>query len=237
MTACCQPGVLIACRDRQKHLNAVWGDPNIPHALQRSKQLPASWQAQVPDRPDFDIMPSLYQPVEEQPFNERIDRLTNLMLHHLLAQSTGLPAFAYELSLNASEEHCESFLEFADRLVTAALRRVYRPSMLMTSLQALGEQPVAADIAAVKARLARYAGEEQLVRRTPLLKQIRCDCVSATTVKPSHSLRSHCNLHDDVPLSKLCSASVCYSSFLLDLLCLCAHGAWFKLSQSNATSL
>lgn len=177
-------------RDRQKHLNAVYGNPNVPHALLRGAPGAPSWHAAHAERPAFDVLPSLAHSAEQEPAAARAERVAALVLEALLARAHGLPSFALQRAAAPEVTAESSFADFVERIVVAATQRVYRPSGLPALIEQLGEEADAALVAAVRLRLARYAPSEEGKRRsTPLIKQLRCAFTKGFLLPPCASLK------------------------------------------------
>ena len=107
---------------------------------------------------------------------EAVARLAQLVKAHALSQSHGLPALAAALPDAPGFDASKSFCEFSERVVAAAVQRVYRPDGLKALLTQLGVGEVGPKVLAmVRAALHEYAPvADKAAAATPLLKRIRC---------------------------------------------------------------
>lgn len=178
----------------------MYGPLNIPNALKRDALPAPAPQPQMHVTAAFEVPAALATPPEDdmETPQERVARLSQLVKAYTLAQAHGLPSFAAGLAEDAAFQASGSFWEFSERIVTAAMRRVYRPDGLEALLVQLGERSVGPKVLdKVRAALDRYAPiEGKPLTDTPLLKRIRCVppvCLKAARDVMLHACVCHRN--------------------------------------------
>ena len=166
------------CRDRRRHLHAVYGALNVPRALNRHATPAATATPQSQNNVMFTVPAALAPPAANasETLPEEVARLAQLVKAHALSQSHALPAFAAALPDTPGFDASESFWEFSERIVAAAVQRFYRPDGLQGLLMQLGVGEVGPKVLAmVRAALHEYApAADKAAAATPLLKRIRC---------------------------------------------------------------
>jgi hypothetical protein len=161
-------------------LNAVYGSLNIPRALARDSRSHATAPPPADAPFKFEVPAALAAPAgdarELETPAERVPRLTQLVKAYTLAQAHTLPAFAAALPADGGFEASESFWQFSERILAAAMRRLYRPEGVEALLAQLGEREVDKKmLAQVHMALSKYAPEDvKPPMATPLLERIRC---------------------------------------------------------------